>query len=43
MTLGLSSGLECDVVSEAFELGDEATGATLGVGAGEVVASGFAV
>src|SRR5437667_6787749 len=35
-------GLEGDVVSEAFELGDEAAGGALGVAAGEVVAAGFA-
>ena len=44
MTGGSSSGgLEGDVVSEAFELGDEAAGGVFGVEAGVVVAAEFAV
>src|SRR3989337_3022409 len=44
MPLG-SSGrcLQRDVVSETFELGDEAPGGALGVAAGVVVAAGLAV
>jgi hypothetical protein len=37
-----SGGLEGDVVSEAFELGDEPAGGAFGIAAAEVVA-GFAV
>src|SRR6266508_1906517 len=43
MSSGSSSGLEGDAVSEAFELGDEASGGSFGVAAAEVVAAGFAV
>src|SRR3954454_17338874 len=40
MRLGSSGGwLECDVVSEGFELGDEALGVAFGVAALEVVAA----
>src|SRR5688572_32866261 len=44
MPSGSSSGwLECDVVSEGFELGDEAFGVAFGVAALEVVAAEIAV
>src|ERR1700681_2952833 len=43
MALGLCGGLQGDVVSERFELFDEASGCAFGVAAGEVVAAGFAV
>lgn len=38
MPLGSGGGLERDVVSEAFELGDEAAGGAFGAAAVEVVA-----
>src|SRR5881227_2017731 len=36
-------GLQCDAVSEPFELGDQAAGGAFGVAAAEVVAAEFAV
>src|SRR3972149_2642159 len=42
MTVGSSGGLQGDVVSEAFELGDEAAGCVFGVAAVEVGGAGGA-